>query len=225
MKPEFDRVKNDVETMQKAMGLAPSLGREWVQWVRRDNWLNLWWCLPGIMLIASSFLPAGHAEKHFGLALAQWTGILVAAAMLAILVVSIRKMTAADGRPPSLVREYKRFWGIDAQGKWVSLALILEFFLYFAWAKQFQIHLEAFWSGLFILAGSTFLVLAVISRLWSLLGWAIPLLAYGLYATWLPGHGKISGIPLGMMFIAIALSGSFLQAWQIRQLERQHESH
>jgi hypothetical protein len=144
--------------------------------------------------------------------------------MLTILVFSIRKMTADDGRPQSLVREYKRFLGIDARGKWTSLALALGFLLYFAWARHFQIRLEAFWSGLFILAGSTFLVLAVVSRLWSSLGWAIPLLGYGLYAMLPMGNGKISGLPLGIMFIAIALCCSLIQAWQIRRLERQDES-
>jgi hypothetical protein len=74
MKPEMERVKSDVETMQKAMGLAPAMGREWLRWVRRDNWLNLWWGLPGVILIASSFLPAGSTERFFGLALVQWTG-------------------------------------------------------------------------------------------------------------------------------------------------------
>src|ERR1035438_5691370 len=181
MKQELDRVKNDVETMQKAMGLAPSVGREWIPWMKRDNWLNLWWCLPGIMLIASSYLPSGNAEKYFGLVLPQWTGILVAAAMLGVMILSIRKMTANDGRPQSLIREYKRYWGIDAHGRWVCLALSLEFLLYFLWARHFGIGLGAFWSGLCILVGSTYIVLAIISKLWLLLGVAVPFLVYGLF--------------------------------------------
>src|SRR5438045_2106051 len=107
MKQELDRVKNDVETIQKAMGLAPSIAREWIQWMKRDNWLSLWWCLPGIMLIAAALLPFGNTERYLGLALAQWAGLLVAAVMLAITVVYLRKMTGNDGRPESLVREYK----------------------------------------------------------------------------------------------------------------------
>jgi drug/metabolite transporter superfamily protein YnfA len=91
MKPELDRVKNDVETMQKAMGLSPSMGREWIHWMKRDNWLNLLWCLPGTILIASAFLPSDNTAKYFGLVLAQWTGILVAAAMLGVMITSIRK--------------------------------------------------------------------------------------------------------------------------------------
>jgi hypothetical protein len=225
MKQELDRVKNDVETMQKAMGLAPSVGREWIPWMKRDNWLNLWWCLPGIMLIASSFLPSGNAKKYFGLVLAQWTGILVAAAMLGVMIISIRKMTANDGRPQSLIREYKRYWGIDAHGKWVSLVLMLEFVLYFVWARHFQIGLGAFWSGIYILAGSTYIVLAAISKLWLLLGVAIPILSYGLFEALLSGKGKISGIPLGIMFIGIGLACAIIQVWQIRQIERQNESH
>jgi drug/metabolite transporter superfamily protein YnfA len=225
MKQELDRVKNDVETMQKAMGLAPSVRREWIPWMKRDNWLNLWWCLPGIMLIASSYLPSGNAEKYFGLVLAQWSGILVAAAMLGLMIISIRKMTANDGRPQSLIREYKRYWGIDAHGRWVCLALSLEFLLYFLWARHFEIGLGAFWSGLCILVGSTYIVLAIISKLWLLLGVAVPFLVYGLFEALLPGKGKIGGIPLGIMFIGIGLSSAIIQVWQIRQIERQNESH
>jgi hypothetical protein len=207
------------------MGLAPALGREWIHWMKRDNWLNLGWCLPGTMLIASSFLPVDPAAKYFGLVLAQWTGILVAAAMLGVMIISIRKMTANDGRPESLIREYKRYWGIDAHGRWVSLALLLEFLLYFLWAFHFRISTQAFISGLFIIAGSTYIVLAVISRLWLLLGVAIPILVYGLFEALLPGKGKIGGIPLGIMFIGIGLSCAIIQLWQIRQIERQDESH
>jgi hypothetical protein len=224
MKQELDRVKNDVETIQKAIGLAPSMGREWIRWLKHDNWLNLWWCLPGFILIASSFLPSGNTEKYLGFGLAQRTGFLVCVVILGILIVSIRKTTANDGRPESLIREYKRFWGIDAHGAWVGLALILEFLLFFAWAKHFRITMGAFCSGLFIFGGATYLVLAVISRIWLLLGWAIPFLAYGLFATLLPGNGNIWGMPLGITFIVVALSCSIIQVWQIRKIESQHES-
>ena len=54
MKQELNRVKNDVETMQKAMGLAPSMGQDWIQWMKRDRWFSLWWCLPGFILIAAA---------------------------------------------------------------------------------------------------------------------------------------------------------------------------
>jgi len=225
MKQELDRVKGDVETMQKAMGLAPALEREWIPWMKRDNWLNLGWCLPGIILIASSFLPGGHAEKYSVLVAAQWTGILVGAAMLGLMIISIRKVTANDGRPRSLIREYKRYWGIDAHGRWVGLALMLEFVLYFAWSRHFQIGLGAFWSGIFILAGSTYIVLAVISKLWLLLGLAIPILTYGLYEALFSGKSEIGGIPLGMMFIGIGVACAIIQDWQIRQLGRQNAPH
>ena len=224
MKQDLDRVKNDVETLQKAMGLAPAIEREWIPWMKRDNWLNLWWCLPGAMLIASSFLPPGTAVRYCGLVPAQWAGLLVAAAMLGILMVSLRKMTANDGRPLSLIREYKRYWGIDAHGRWVSLALALEFLFYFLWARHFRLNIGAFWSGICILAGSTYIVLAVISKLWLLLGVAIPILAYGLFETLFSGEGKIGGLSLGLMFIGIGSCCAIIQVWQIRQIERQNES-
>lgn len=225
MKQDLDRVKNDVETMQRAMGLAPAIGRDWIQWMKRDNWLNFWWCLPGTILIASSFLPPDSTARYFGLASAQWTGILVAAVMLGVMIISMRKMTANDGRPQSLIREYKRYWGIDAHGRWVSLALLLEFLLYVVWAWHFRIGIGAFWSGYFILVGSTFVVLAVISKLWLLLGVAIPILVYGLFEALLCDKNKIGRVPLGIMFIGIGMSCSIIQAWQIRQIERQNESH
>jgi hypothetical protein len=225
MNQDLDRVKDDVATLQKALGLAPTPGREWLPWLKRDNWLNLWWCLPGALMIASSFLPPGHTERFLGLAPAQWAGILVAAAILGAMIVSFRKLTAEDGRPPSLVREYKRHWGIDAHGRWVSLALLLEFFLYFVWASHFHIELGAFWSGIWILAGSTYVVLAVISKVWLMLGVALPILAYGLFATLPSGASKVNGIPLGMMFIGIGVSCALIQLWQIRRLERQYEPH
>src|SRR5438552_17585 len=131
MKQDLDRVKNDVETIQRAMGLAPSMGREWIQWMKRDNWLNLWWCFPGVILIVSALLPFGNTERYLGLALAQWTGFLVAAVMLAITVVCLRKMTAKDGRPESLIREYKRVNGLNVQGAWLNLALLVQLVLYF----------------------------------------------------------------------------------------------
>ena len=74
--------------------------------------------------------------------------------------------------------------------------------------------------------GATYLVLTVISRIWLLLGWALPLLAYGLLAVLLPDrHNTLREIPLGMMFIAIGGLSFILQAWQIRQIARHHESH
>ena len=225
MNHELDRVKNDVATLQKALGLAPAPGREWLPWLKRDNWLNLWWCLPGVLLIAYSFLPPGHTAPYLGLAPAQWVGMLVAAAILGAMIVSFRKMTADDGRPPSLIREYKRQWGVDAHGRWVGLALTLEFLLYFAWARHFQIGLGAFWSGIWILAVSTYLVLAAISKVWLMLGVAIPMLSYGLFEALKSGPGQIGGFPLGAMFIGIGLACAGIQYWQIRRLERAHESH
>ena len=46
MKQELERVKNDVETIQKALGLPASFPREWIQWMKRDQWFSLWWCCP-----------------------------------------------------------------------------------------------------------------------------------------------------------------------------------
>jgi hypothetical protein len=225
MNHELDRIKNDLETIQQVLGLAPSIRGEWIQWMKRDNWSNLWWCLPGVILIASALFPLGNNERYLGLVLAQWTGLLAAAVMLGITVVCLRKMTGRDGRPESLIREHKRINGLTAQGAWVNLALLVGLALYFVWSKRYGLTFGAVWSGLFIFMGSSCLVTAIASRAWVLLGWAFPFLAYGLFQTLVPGSGKVGAIPLGVMFIAVALSFSIIQVWQIRRIECEHESH
>jgi len=180
MKRELDRVKSDLETMQKALGLSPSLGRDWIQWMKRDKWFSLWWCLPGFILIAAALVPFDHAKRYWGLVPGQWTGLLVAAVMLGITFVHTRKVTANDGRPEGLIRESKRINGMSAEGLWFSLVLVVQVLLYFFWGKQYQIAFEPFWAGLFVLTGSSCLAAAVAAKAWTLLGWALPFLGYAL---------------------------------------------
>jgi len=213
-----------METIQKAMGLTPSAGREWIDWMKRDKWFSLWWCLPGLILIASTLLPLDNAEKHFGLVPSQWAGLLVAAVMLGIAAVHSRKVTADDGRSPAMIRECKRLNGLSGEGLWFSLAILGQVLLYFLWAKQHHIAFEPFWAGLFLFTGATCLVAAALTKVWTLLGWAIPFVVYGLCVPLVQLHSKMNGVLLGMMFIAVALSFSIIQVWQIRQLEHQHES-
>jgi hypothetical protein len=222
MKPELDRIKNDLETMQKALGLAPAMGREWILWMKRDRWSGLWWCLPGVILIATALLPHDRLTKYGGLVIDQWMGLLVAVVLLGIAVVMARKVTANDGRPDGLIRESKRINGFSAQGWWFNLALAVQLAIYFAWGKQYHIAFEPFWSGLYILMGSSCLAAAVAGRAWSLLGWAIPFLCYGFCVPFLGGHDKVDGVLLGLMFVAVALSFSVIAVLQIRFMERKN---
>ena len=124
MKQEFDRVKNDVETIQKAMGLTPSIGLEWIQWMKRDRWFSLWWCVPGVIVIATALLSFDHAKRYFGLVADQWAGLLVAGTLLGLAIGHTRLVTGKDGRPEAMIRESKRVNGVSAQGFWFGLALI-----------------------------------------------------------------------------------------------------
>jgi len=225
MKPEIDRVKNDLDTMQKALGLVPSMGREWIHWMKRDKWFNLWWCLPGFICIVAALLPFDHANRYAGLVPDQWAGLLVAAVMLVMTTVQTRKVTANDGRPEGLIRESKRINGLTAQGMWFGAALATQAILYFVWCRHYQIGFEPFWAGFFLLMGSSCLLAAVASKVWTLLGWAIPFLGYGLCLPLVQSHGKVNGVLLGLMFIAVALSFSFISVLQIRLLERQNDAH
>jgi hypothetical protein len=224
MKQELDRIKNDLETIQRAMGLAPAMGREWIQWMKRDKWFNLWWCLPGFILIAAALLPFDHAQRYLGLGSNQWAGVLVSAAMIAITVVYTRRIGGKDGRPAAMVRQRKRINGMTAEGLWFSLGLLAQLLFYFAWGKHYRVGFEPFWAGLWLILGSSCLIAAIASRAWILLGWAIPFLAYGLCLPLAEGHNKINGVLLGMMFIAVAFSFSVVQAWEIRKIENQHDT-
>ncbi len=208
--------------MQKALGLAPSMGREWVQWMKRDQWFSFWWCLPGFILIAAALWPHDHNERHWGLVPDQWVGILVAAVMLVIAWAHGRKVTSSDGRLEGLIREAKRTNGMSTQGVWFGVALMAQLVFYFAWGKEYRIAVEPFWAGLFLLMGSSCLVAAVSARVWTLLGWGIPFLGYGFCLPLVQVHGKVNGVLFGLMFIAIALSFSLIAILQIRIMERQH---
>jgi hypothetical protein len=221
MKHELERIKSDVHTIQQALGLAPVTKLAWIQWMKRDNWLNLWWLLPGLVLIVSALLPMENA-RYLGLLPNQWVGILVAALLLGITAVYLRILTSRKGRPESLIREYKRINGLDRQGGRLNLTLLLGLMLYFIWGMQNHIGLGAFWSGLFVFMGSLCLVLAVASRVWLLLGWAIPFIAYGLFVTLVPGHRSVSAIPLGLLFILVGLSFYVIQTIQVRSIEHRH---
>ncbi|EEF61770.1 hypothetical protein [Pedosphaera parvula] len=225
MKQELDRIKKDVETIEKAMGLVPSMGREWIQWMKRDRWFNLLWCLPGFILIAATLLPVDHAKRYLGLVSDQWAGVLVVVALIGIASGHTRKVTREDGRPESMIRESKRINGMTAQGLWFGLALVVQVLLFFVWGRSNHIAFGPFWSGLFILMGSTCLVAALVARAWILLGYAIPFLAYGLSLPLTGGNHKVNGVLFGAMFIAVALSFAFIQIWQIRRIEGQHETH
>jgi hypothetical protein len=220
MKPELDRVKSDLEAMQRALGLSPSMGRDWVRWMKRDQWGGLWWCLPGFIIIAATLLPFDRATRYWGLLPGQWAGILVAAVLLGVAAVMLRKATARVGRPEGLVRESKRINGLTAEGWWFNLALVVQLLLYFFWGRHYRIGFEPFWAGLFLLMGSSCLVAAVAAKVWTLLAWAVPFLGHALCLLLVPGHGKVNGVLLGLMFIAVALSFSFISTLQIRRLER-----
>ena len=77
-------------------------------------------------------------------------------------------------------------------------------------------------AGLWLLCGSMVFMAALLTKLWVFLGWAIPLLAFGLCQPLI--HGKGGGVWLGVMFIAVAVLSSAIQTWQLRRMEKQHDA-
>jgi hypothetical protein len=225
MKQELDRIKGDVETMQKAMGLGPSMARDWIHWLKRDRWFSLWWCLPGAIIIAAALLPLDHAARHFGLVPDQWAGILVAITLFGLAIGHSRRVSGKDGRPEAMVRELKRTAGMTGEGFWFSVALVVQLALYVIWCWQHHLPFSALWTGFFMLTGSTCLAGALIARAWILLGYALPFLAYGLCLPLADGSPTTGKVLFGIMFIAVALSFSFIQAMQIRHAQSLNESH
>ena len=225
MKTELDRIKGDLETMRQAMGVSPSIARDWITWMERDRWIGLWWCLPGVILIATALLPIDRAQRYFGLVPDQWAGLLVCAVLLGLASFLGRKVAAEDGRPADLVRESKRSNGMSREGVWFGGALGLELVLYFLWGKEYGIGFRAFWAGLFLLMGSSCLIGAVAAKVWPLLGWALPFLGYALCLPLVQGNQELGMLLLGAMFLAVALSFSLIAVVQIRMLQRCDDAH
>jgi hypothetical protein len=113
---------------------------------------------------------------------------------------------------------------MSPQGLALGVAMVVQLSLYFIWGYQYGIAFDPFWAGLFIFMGSSCLLGAVSTKAWALLGWAIPFLGYGLCLPIVGGHGKLGGVLLGMMFVAVALSFSLIAVLQIRILERQNDA-
>jgi hypothetical protein len=206
------------------MGLVPSLSRDWIHWLRRDRWFSLWWCLPGAIILASALLPFNRDQKFLGLILDQWAGILMAMSLLGIASLHSRHVTRKDGRPPGMIRELRRTYGMTGQGLWFGIAFAFQFLIFIIWSKQHQLGFEPFWTGLFLLWGSTCLVAVLATKAWILLGFAFPFLSYGLCLPLARNDHTMKGVLFGMMFIAVALCFSAIQAWQIRNLETQDDS-
>src|SRR5262245_6788770 len=127
MSQEIERVKSDLATIQKALDLPSSSQLDWIQWMRHDQWINLWWCLPGIIILVSALLPLDHQRTFLRLVPDQWAGILVAASLLLIAGKHARQTKGGDGRPDSLIRESMRKYGFSGQGLAFSLAFAVEF--------------------------------------------------------------------------------------------------
>lgn len=220
MKPEIERVKNDLETIQKAMGTEPSFGKDWAKWLRRDNWLNLWWLLPATLLLASTFVPWGNGAKYWGLAPQQWAGVLVAAVLFGMLLFWNRAVMRRDGRPDGLVREYKK---INALGAWFLIPFLGQIAIYFLWASQHGLPGKTVMSGLWLVCASSLATLAVVTRLWLYLGWALPMV---IYAFLLPRVSREwGGAALGGLFVIAAFLSWLITAFQVRVWESKHVTH
>lgn len=221
MNREIDRVKTDLETIQKAIGPAPNFGREWLQWLKRDNWSSLWWCLPGIIYIMGALLPFDDTKKHFGLLPDKWICVLAAGVTLGILFRSQRRLFWNAARPAGLVRVQKK---INARVYWLQLAIFVQFSLYFIWAKQSGITGQPAIVGLyFLVIGSAGMVVGILWNAWTVFGWAIAFLICGVCQPAMV-HGRSNGIllTLGMLFIIGSLLSSVFQALQLRKIEGQH---
>lgn len=220
MKPEIERVKSDLETIQKAMGTEPAFGRDWAKWIRRDNWLSFWWLLPAAILLATSFVHWEGSVRYLGLKPEQWAGALVTAVLIGMLVFWNRAVTRRNGRPDGLVREYKR---LNTLSGWYLIPFLVQFALYFAWTSQHALSGMTVMSGLWLMSACSLATMAVLTRLWLYLGWAVPMAAYAFV---LPSVShQWGGAVLGALFVVSALLSWLITSVQVRFLEKQHDAH
>jgi hypothetical protein len=219
MKPEIERVKNDLETIQKAMGTAPAFGRDWAKWIRRDNWLTLWWLLPAAILLATSLVHWEGGERYLGLKPEQWAGVLVAVVLIGMLVFWNRAVKRGEGRPDGLVREYKR---LNSGSGWFLIPFLIQIVLYFAWANQHGLTGKTVMSGLWLVCAFSMATIAMVSRYWLYLGWAVPMAAYALLLPHV-SH-QWGGAALGALFVVAALLSWLITSVQVRMWEKKHDA-
>jgi hypothetical protein len=144
----------------------------------------------------------------------------VTIALFGVTWIQSRRINGKDGRPEGMVREARRVYGLTGGGLWFGLALAAQLLLYSAWSKQHHLAFEPFWAGLFVLLGSTCLVVALSARVWVLLGYAVPFVSYGLCLPLVVDHHAAKAALFGLMFIGIALSFSLIQVWEIRKAQQ-----
>ena len=127
-------------------------------------------------------------------------------------------MIRSDARPPAVVREYKR---INSQASWFLVGFVAQIALYFIWGVQHNVAGGPFMAGLWIMCGSSLLLLVTVTKAWVYLAWAVPMIALGLCHPLLQGrdHG---GLWLGVTFIASAFLAWLIQGAQSRMIEKQH---
>ena len=193
--------------------------------MKRDRWFSLWWCVPGLIIIATALMSFDHTKRYWGLVADQWAGLLVAGTLLGLAIGHARQVTGKDGRPEGMIRESKRTYGMSAQGYLVRFGPDVASVVILCLGQELSRCIRTvlggsvYSRGIHMFGGGAGCESMDIVGVRSSVSRLRPLPALA------DGNHQAKGILFGMMFIAVALSFSIIQVFQIRKIERQNESH
>ena len=190
---ELGRVKEDIEVIKNAAGLE--LPFKW-----EDVWLNVYLIPVGIWLAIWSILPYELSRL--------WR--ILPVAVLAPIFVALRfKYRRSSGRSPVRRRQY-------SMGLLACPILGLCGFGYMAWVVRSGHDFVFAVGGMWFFMGLILAVFAFIERRFHYLGWAIPVMVFGVTISVWPALNVLE-TGVGYMLITACSITAAIQAYQLKR--------
>jgi len=190
---ELDRVKEDIEVIKNAAGLELPFNWE-------DVWLNVYLIPVGIWLAIWSILPYDLSRL--------WR--ILPVALLAPIFVALRfKYRRSSGRSPVRRRQY-------SMGLLACPILGLCGFGYMVWVVRSGHDFVFAVGGMWFFMGLILAVFAFIERRVHYLGWAIPVMVFGVTISVWPALNVLE-TGVGYMLITACSITAVIQAYQLKR--------
>ncbi|MGD8500171.1 MAG: hypothetical protein PVJ86_05960 [Phycisphaerales bacterium] len=190
---ELDRVKEDIEIIKDAAGLKLPFGWE-------DVWLNVYLIPVGVWLVIWSILPYELSRL--------WR--ILPVALLAPIFVALRiKYRRSTGRSPVKRRQY-------SMGLLACPILGVCGFGYMVWVVRSGHDFVFAVGGMWFFMGFMVTIFAFTERRLYYLGWAIPMMVFGVTISVWPALNVLE-TGVGYMLIAACSITAAIQAYQLKR--------
>jgi len=198
---ELDRVKEDIGIIKEAVGLELPYGWE-------DVWLNVYLIPVGVWLVIWSILPYELSRL--------WR--ILPVALLAPVFVALRvKYRRSSGRSPVRRRQY-------SMGLLACPILGLCGFGYMVWVVRSGHDFVFAVGGMWFFMGFMLAIFAFIERRLHYLGWAIPMMAFGVIISVWPVLNVLD-TSVGFCLITACPLTAAIQAYQLKRRASINDTH